>query len=131
MPAAASVLVVSDAPLGAALLGSLLEVEGYEPAFPAPGEAAADALERVGAVAVLLDCDHSAACADPFFALASERRALVILFSPSRLPYEVAESARERGLPFVTLPVNRDELRTYLSWARRRRSPRDDAPATA
>ena len=60
------VLIFSEDPLAAALLGAAVETAGFRPAFPAHGDAPRDALLRVRPGLVLVECDHAGACAPSF-----------------------------------------------------------------
>jgi hypothetical protein len=111
----AKVLVLSPEPLVAALVGMLLELEAYEPAFAAPEESPEDAVTRVRPLAVImLDGGLDAARSDLFFARVAKRRVPVLLFAEPAAGAEVAALAEARGLPFVVLPTDRATLARVL-----------------
>lgn len=103
------VLVLAREPLAAALLGMLLELDAYEPAFAQPGESPEEAVQRVRPVLiVLLDGSLEAADSDVFYARA--RGAAVLLFGTrSTLPH-VREVAAKRGVLWFSMPTDRATL---------------------
>jgi hypothetical protein len=113
------VLILAREAVIATLIGMLLELdEDYEPAYPANGERAEDALARLrpplgGRVVVLLDGEMDAAGSDLFFARAARARARVVLFGPPGDGAAIA-AARARGLPFCAMPCGRETLAAIL-----------------
>lgn len=107
----ARVLILSQQPLVAALLGMMLELEQFEPAFAQPGEGPEDALARLRPLLViLLDGDLEAARSDLFFARAARRGVRVILFSPPGSEGDVEALAEGRSVGWFTLPIDRSTL---------------------
>ena len=123
---APTVLIVCGSPLAGALLGALVELHGYAPAFPSGDELTEEAVARVRPIALILDCDDTAACRDSVYDAAAARGASVVLFSPSRLSYEVAEQAAQRGLEFFTFPITPAGLLRHLQAAPPRPPARDE-----
>lgn len=101
----------------AALLGTLIELDGHAPHFPQPDEHPVAALSRVQPHAVLVDCDHRDACTGEFFERGRAQRSGVVLFSAARLQGEVREIAERHGLPSFALPVDRAVLARVLGEA--------------
>lgn len=100
----------------AALLGLLLELEEYEPAFPLPDESAEEAIRRLRPpLVVVLDGELDAARSDLFHARATHAGARVALFCQPLVAAEVRAVARERNLPFFTMPVDRVALGAVLA----------------
>jgi hypothetical protein len=104
------VLIVSTDAVVAALLGTLVELDGHSPLFPSPDEKPRRALERLKPDAALVDCDHAGACAREFFEQGRAQATGVVLFSAGRLQDEVREIARRHGLPSFALPIDRATL---------------------
>jgi len=104
------VLVLSGDAMVAALLGTLLELEGFHAVFPARDEPALAALERWMPAIALVDCDHPEACGPEFLSAAESRGVRPVLFSPGRRDYEIEEIARTRKLRAFSLPIERREL---------------------
>jgi hypothetical protein len=113
-----SVLVLAREPVIAALLGMLIELEGYHPHFPTEGESVDDALSRLRPPIILCaDCELAAVPTDLFFARAARARVRVVLFGGPAAAAGVRELAAERGLPFFLLPTDLDALARALDEA--------------
>ena len=99
-----TVLVLSDDPMSAALLGLLLELASYRPVFSADGERPEDAIARVRPLfVVLVDGGLDATRSDIFFARAAQQEIGIAVFTaPGR---EVAPRLRERGIVVFELPL--------------------------
>src|SRR5690348_7477111 len=110
-----SALVFSDDPVVAALLLSLLELEGFTPRYADHNEPPADAVARLRPRVVLVDCDHAAAMSDAFYTAASEAGAAVIVFSPMRARSEIEAAADEHAVRWFTLPIDQARLRRVLA----------------
>jgi CheY-like chemotaxis protein len=122
------VLVLSDEPLVAALVGILVEVAGRTPVFADPGEAATDALERLRPLSVVLvDVAMGASHSDLFFAAAAKSGIGVAVFGPDMRSREIAEIASARNVPWFTIPPTAEQLSIALDVAssrdHRERSP--------
>jgi DNA-binding response OmpR family regulator len=99
------VLILSgDQDIGA-LLAAMLELGGYEAAFPRDDETPETAVARLRPRTVIVDCDLPAARANALYRAAAIHGASVILFSPGRPWDDVARRAAPRGLPFFALPI--------------------------
>lgn len=108
------VLVMSRDALAAALLGALVEIEGYAPRFVRDGEPARDALRRVRPVAVLLDCDFPGGCAAAFIGPAKMLGASVVLFGRPAVAGVIAECAERFGVPVLAMPPSPGQLAGLL-----------------
>jgi hypothetical protein len=108
-----AVLIISDDPLSAALLGAAAELAGHAPHFPAPQETVRAALLRLRPRAVLIDCSHEA-CADGFIGPALMTGAKVQLFASRNTPGEARDVARRLGLTIAELPMEHESLTTLL-----------------
>lgn len=110
-----SVLVLAREPVIAALLGMLIELEGYHPYFPAAGESVDAALSRLRPPIILCaDCELAEVPTDLFFARAARARARVVLFGSPAAADTVRRVAAERGVPFFLLPTDLDTLARAL-----------------
>jgi hypothetical protein len=101
-----AVLILSEDPLGAALIGAAVELAGLEPAFPSDREPPRDALLRVRPRLALVDCDHEAACAPSFVGPALMTGARVLLLGSRRGRRNAGSLAGSYGLRAVTLPAD-------------------------
>ncbi len=100
------VLIFSEDPLAAALLGAAVELVGFQPAFPTDAEPPRDALLRVRPGVVLVDCDHERACGPSFFGPALMTGARIVLFGSRRSRRDAAGVADRFSLRSVTLPAD-------------------------
>lgn len=100
-----------------ALLGTLVEVGGYQPIFADAGETPLQALQRHGPRVALVDCDRADACEDLFLSHGSAQETSVVLFSPRRLKDEVDAIAGQYGLRSFSLPIDLAGLRRVLAEA--------------
>jgi hypothetical protein len=126
--------------MAAALLGMLLELEGYEPAFARPGESPDAALARVRPLLVAL-VDHAldVAGSDLFLARAARRQVGVVLFGTQGTEGGPPAWARARRVPWFVMPVDGPSLRraiedstsSYRLWRTEteRRRPRTETAA--
>jgi hypothetical protein len=93
----------------AALVGMLLELEKYEPAFALPDEPPEEAIRRVRPLLVLLlDGAFEEASSDVFHARL--KGTPVVLFATPKNEGAVRTVANDRSLPWFTMPVNRQTL---------------------
>jgi hypothetical protein len=127
------VLVLARDPLVAALVGMLLELDKYEPAFALPEESPEDAVRRVRPFLVLLlDGSFEEASSDVFHARL--KGTPVVLFATPNSEGAVRAVANQRRLPWFTMPVNRETLVRVIreaSVAATTRSGRDRRHPTA
>jgi len=100
----ATVLILAREEVVAALLGLLVELCGYEPAFVQIGETAADACARLGCSKVVIDCDHWD-CSRKTLGAMKDAGVKILLFSASRIPSELRRAAPALGIDAFTLPI--------------------------
>ena len=111
----ARVLILSNEPMSAALIGLLLEASTYEPAFAHPGETAEAALRRVRPVfVILLDVELDVARSDLFYTRAERSGVRVILYGRATDSDMVGALAATRGLRSFTLPISGGGLAMLL-----------------
>jgi hypothetical protein len=109
------VLILTEQPVIAALVGMLVELAGCDVVFPAVAEQPADALTRLRPLAVILiDAEMSAARSDLLFALASRKQIGVAVFGSGERAREIAEIAALRQIPWLTLPPDVDRLSAVI-----------------
>jgi hypothetical protein len=99
----------------AALLGMLLELEGYEPAYAREGENAELALARIRPLLVVL-VDHAldVAKSDLFLARAARRQVGLVQFGAGDAEDSAAAWAQSRRVPWFQMPVDGPELRRAI-----------------
>ena len=105
-------LIVARDPMTGALLGSLVEVSGFQPLFPQASEEVATAIARDRPNIVLVDCDagDEQRCVDSV----ADYGGATILFSPWRSQSEVGPIAERLGLSHFSLPISWLEFRRLL-----------------
>jgi DNA-binding NtrC family response regulator len=114
----ARVLILARDPVIAAFIGMLVEMDGYDPAFPAPGEAAEQALARLRApIVVCADCEIPDLQSDLFFARVARSSARVVLFGAPGAEERMKELASRRALHYFLLPTDRVTLARVLDAA--------------
>lgn len=117
-----AVLIFSEDPLAAALIGAAVELTGLQPSFPADGEPPRDALLRARPRLVLVDCDH-AACGQSFLGPALMTGARMMVVGSGRSRRSASEIASRFGVRAITLPTEvemiADALRAELAEAGR------------
>ena len=109
-----AVLIFSEDPLAAALIGAAVELMGFEPAFASDPEAPRTALLRVRPRLVLVDCDHEGACAPGFIGPALMTGARVVLIGSRRSRRDPRALAASFGLGAMTLPAGFDAIADLL-----------------
>ena len=122
-PQRSYVLVLSADATLAALLGALIELEGYEPLFPRVHETADEALTRLRPRASVVDGHFTSALNEVFVARSKMLEARVILLSPLPLPPRVREVAERYGFTVLTLPLDNGTFTRTLSAAMSRDAP--------
>jgi DNA-binding response OmpR family regulator len=121
----ARVLILARDPVIAALIGMLLEMDGYDPVFPAPGEAAEKALGRLRAPLIICaDCELPEVQSDLFFARVSKSNARLVLFGAPGSEENLKLLAARRSLPYFVLPTDRATLARVLDDALNDPEPR-------
>jgi len=109
-----AVLIFSEDPLAAALVGAAVELIGCHAAFATDGEPPRSALIRVRPRLVLVDCDDEGACGPSFIGPALMTGARVVLVGSSRSRRDPRTLAASFGLRAMTLPADVDAIRSLL-----------------
>ncbi len=112
-----TVLILVRDILGAGLFAALIEGIGKQPVFPFAGERAEAAVARLRPAIVLLECYHSAARSDAFFAAAEAARSRVVLFAPSAPWEDVQEIAHRRRVDAFVHPADGESLAALIAGA--------------
>jgi CheY-like chemotaxis protein len=108
------VLVLCSDPMVAALLGMMLELEGYEPAFARDGEGPEAAFARVKPLlVVLVDQALDVAKSDLFLARVARRQVGIVMSGPEGASTASAW-ARSRRVPWFRMPVDGAALRQAI-----------------
>jgi DNA-binding NtrC family response regulator len=114
----ARVLILARDSVIAALIGMLVEMDGYDPAFPAPGETAEQALARLRApIVVCADCDMPDVQSDLFYARVARAKARVVIFGTPGSEERMKELATRHALQYFVLPTDRATLARVLDAA--------------
>ena len=114
----ARVLILARDSVIAALIGMLVEMDGYDPAFPAPGEAAEQALARLRApIVVCADCEIPDVQSDLFYARVARSKARVVVFGTPASEGRMKELAARRALRYFVLPTDKETLARVLDAA--------------
>ena len=101
-----------------ALLGLLVELADFTPAFAEDGERPEDALNRVRpAFVVVVDDTIDAARSDLFFARAAQRKIGLAFFAGKNSQRDLAPQIGNRGIPYFELPTDVDNLARILRTA--------------
>jgi hypothetical protein len=100
------VLIFSEDPLAAALIGAAVELAGLAPTFPMAREVPRDALRRLKPGLVLVDPDHGDACAPDFLGPALMTGARVLLVGSGRTRRDTAAVAAQFGLRSLSMPLD-------------------------
>jgi hypothetical protein len=118
-----AVLIFSEDPLTAALIGAAVELAGFEPAYPMDRESPREALLRKRPPLVLVESGHADAGRASFFGPALMTGARVMLFSSRRAGRDPVPIATRFGLSVIRLPATLESiaeiLETELESARR------------
>ena len=100
-----SIMVLANEEVIAALLGAMVELDGYSPLFPAADEQPLTAISRHRPDLVLVDCEHELAWDAHAMHCILPTRTRVLLFSAMRSQREVDQIAARYGVSAFVLPV--------------------------
>lgn len=98
-------MVLANEEVISALLGAMVELDGYSPLFPAADEQPLTAICRHRPDLVLLDCEHELAWDTHAMRCILPTRTRVLLFSAMRSQREVEQIGARYGVPAFVLPV--------------------------
>lgn len=110
----ATVLILAREEVVAALLGLLVELCGFEPAYVQKGESALDACARVACSKLVIDCDHWE-CSRKTLGAIKDSGVKVLLFSASRIPSDMKRTTGALGIDAFTLPIGPDAFGKLLA----------------
>ncbi len=112
-----SILVLSTDPLGAALLGALVETVGYQTLFARANEGPRDTVLRLRPRIVLVDCEYADACNDAFLGPARMLGAGVLVYAAQRRADQLRAVVERHDVATFTLPIAAAELAKLLAEA--------------
>ena len=98
-------MILANEQVISALLGAMVELDGYTPVFPAADEQPLTAISRQRPDLLLLDCEHDFAWDAHSMRSIPESGTRVLLFSAVRSQREVEQIAGRYGIPSFVLPV--------------------------
>jgi hypothetical protein len=110
----ATVLILAREEVVAALLGLLVELCGYQPAYVQRGETAAKACARLKCTKLVIDCDHWE-CSNKTLAAIHQSGVKIVLFSPSRMPADLKRETASIGIEAFTLPIGPEAFGRLLA----------------
>ena len=100
-----SIMVLANEEVISALLGAMVELDGYTPLFPAADEQPLTAICRHRPDLLLLDCEHELAWDSHAMRTILPSRTRILLFSAMRSQREVEQIAARYGIRAFVLPV--------------------------
>jgi DNA-binding response OmpR family regulator len=109
-----SVLIVACEEMGAALLGLMVEVSGFQARFVPNDQPAAAAIPAQRPFAVLVDCDHPEFKKDLIDVIKASG-ARPVIFSPSRSRGEMKDLGSRHGTQSITLSAGAESFAQALT----------------
>jgi CheY-like chemotaxis protein len=119
-PLGLAALVIAHDDLVGALLGIMIELEGYRATFAKPGESCLAALERVHPDLALVDYEFACASRGQLADWARATHTSAVVFSPSRDHADIELLADAYGLAWFAPPFERESFARAVNEARRR-----------
>ena len=110
----ATVLILAREEVVAALLGLLVELCAFTPAYIQKGETAAEACARLRCSRIVIDCDHWE-CSRKTLGALKDSGVKVVLFSASRVPADMKRAGSALGINAFTLPIGPDAFGKLLA----------------
>ena len=111
------ILILSADPVGAALLGALIETLGYDVGFARAPETADASFRRIRPKVGLIDCADPSFCNSEAFGRAAMRGIAVVVFGVPEELQRVRALVSEYGIDTLLVPPNEDTLADTLSRA--------------
>ena len=119
-PLGLTALIIARDDLVAALLGIMIELEGYNAVLAKSGESCLDALRRVKPDLALVDYEFACASKGELGDWARRTRTSAVIFSSSRDHADVELLADAYGLAWFAPPFEREDLARAIGEARQR-----------
>ena len=116
-------MVLANEEVISALLGAMVELDGYSPLFPAADEQPLTAICRHRPDLLLLDCEHELAWDAHAMRCILPTTTRILLFSAMRSQREVEQIAARYGIPAFVLPVAFREFTAQVDGALRSHDP--------
>jgi DNA-binding response OmpR family regulator len=107
-------MVLANEEVISALLGAMVELDGYTAVFPRADEQPLTAITRNRPDLLLLDCEHEFAWDAQGMRSARAAGVQILLFSAMRSQREIEQIAARHGVPAFTLPVTFREFTTQV-----------------
>jgi AmiR/NasT family two-component response regulator len=98
-------MVLANEEVISALLGAMVELDGYVPVFPAADEQPLAAVRRYQPDLLLLDCEHDLAWDAHAMRCIAATGTRMLLFSAMRSQREIEQIASRYGIAAFVLPV--------------------------
>jgi DNA-binding NtrC family response regulator len=111
------VLILSNDPVAAALLGGLVETLGYDVHFAQPPESPEDSLRRVKPRICLVDCGDPLSSRSDFLGRAAMRGVSVVIYGTPEALERVREVAKAHDLDTLLMPPELNALEAALQRA--------------
>ena len=109
-----AVLILSTDPLGAALLGALVETLDYNVRFASPRESPDDSFRQARPRVALIDAAYATGYADEVLGRAMMRGISVVIFGSAEACSRVRELALEHDFATLLMPPEVEELEQVL-----------------
>jgi CheY-like chemotaxis protein len=110
-----SIMIVANEEVISALLGAMVELDGYVPTFCAADEQPLGAILRHRPQLLLLDCEHELAWEGPAMRRIASTGTRTLLFSAMRSQREIEMVAARYDIPAFVLPVAFREFTSHIS----------------
>jgi DNA-binding NtrC family response regulator len=108
------ILILSADPVGAALLGALIETLGYNVTFARPPETPDASFRRIRPKVGLIDCADPSLCNGEVFGRAAMRGIAVVVFGIPEELERVRALVSEHGIDTLLVPPDEDALADTL-----------------
>jgi len=108
------VLILSQDPLAAALLGGLVEILGYSAQFARPAESADDSIRRLKPRICLVDSTDPSCCRSEFLGHAAMRGVSILIYGKAEALDRVRELARAHNIDTLLMPPELDALEAAM-----------------
>jgi len=107
-------MVLANEKVISALLGAMVELDGYVAAFPGADERPLTAIGRCRPDLILLDCEHELAWDAQAMRSIAASGTQVLLFSAMRSQREIDQIAARYGIAAFVLPVAFREFTAHI-----------------
>ena len=112
-----SIMVLANEEVISALLGAMVELDGYAPVFPAADEQPLSAVRRHRPDLLLLDCENDLAWDPVAMRAITTMGSRILLFSAMRSQREIEQVAARYNVAAFVLPVAYRDFTTQIDQA--------------